>query len=51
VFLLGFAKNERDNIGIDELGELRTVGLNGLNASEKTIADSLEQNALQEVIP
>src|SRR5450755_3658800 len=30
VFLLGFAENERDNIGMDELSELRTVGLNWL---------------------
>jgi hypothetical protein len=51
VFLLGFAKNERGNIGVDELAELRTVGLNWLNASSETIEDSLEQNALQEVIP
>jgi hypothetical protein len=50
VFLLGFAKNERDNIGVDELAELRIVGLNWLNASSETIEDSIEQNALQEVI-
>jgi hypothetical protein len=51
VFLLGFAKNQRDNIGIDELTELRTVGLNWLNAPPETIEEALERNALQEVIP
>ena len=50
VFLFGFAKNERDNIGADELSELRTVGLNWLNASMEEIEEALEENSLQEVI-
>src|ERR1035438_6866537 len=45
VFLLGFAKSERGNIDIDELAELRTVGLNWLNASSETIAEALEEQS------
>jgi hypothetical protein len=51
VFLLGFAKSERDNIGQDELTELQTVGLNWLNASPEAIAEALDRMVLQEVIP
>lgn len=51
VFLYGFAKNERDNIGPDELAELRRVGQNWLGASEQTICEALEQEKLQEVNP
>lgn len=51
VFLLGFAKNERDNIGPDELSELRRVGLGWLRASQETITEAMEQEKLQEVKP
>jgi len=51
VFLLGFAKSERDNIGDEELAELRIVGLNWLNASPETIVEAIEQNSLKEVVP
>lgn len=51
VFLYGFAKNERDNIGPDELAELRRVGQNWLGASEQTICEALEEEKLQEVNP
>jgi len=49
VFLYGFAKQERDNIGPDELMELRRVGQNWLGASEQTISEALEEEKLQEV--
>lgn len=51
VFLFGFAKNELDNIGPDELAELRRVGLGWLQASQETITEALEQEKLQEVKP
>jgi hypothetical protein len=51
VFLYGFAKQERDNIGPDELTELRKVGQNWLDASEETISEAVEQEKLQEVNP
>lgn len=49
VFLYGFAKSERDNVGDDELGELRKIGSNWLNASRETILEALEHNDLEEV--
>jgi hypothetical protein len=49
VFLYSFAKHERDNIGPDELTELRKVGQNWLQASPQQIAEAIEQNSLQEV--
>jgi hypothetical protein len=51
VFLYGFAKSERENIGPDELVELRKLGSNWLNASHQVIADALEESILQEVFP
>ena len=49
VFLYGFAKNERDNIGPNELAELRKVGQNWLRASPKVIAEALDQGLLEEI--
>ena len=49
VFLLGFAKSERENIGLDELVELRKVGLNWLGAPAEKIAEAIQANALREV--
>lgn len=49
IFLYGFAKNERDNIGPDELTELRQVGRNWLQASAETIKEAIFENRLQEV--
>lgn len=51
VFLYGFAKNERENVGPRELIELRKVGANWLNASPQQIAEAIDQNALKEVGP
>jgi hypothetical protein len=49
LFLYAFAKNERQNIGQDELTELRKIGQNWLNAPEQTIEEALEDGDLQEV--
>jgi len=49
IFLYGFAKNERDNIQPHELLDLRTVGLNWLNATRQQIADAIVEGLLQEV--
>jgi hypothetical protein len=49
VFLYGFAKSERENIGPDELAELRIIGSNWLAASNAAIVKALHQNDLEEV--
>jgi hypothetical protein len=49
VFLYGFAKHERDNIGPDELATLREIGAAWLDASAPEIAGALQEGALQEV--
>jgi hypothetical protein len=49
VFLYGFAKNERENIGDDELQTLREAGAAWLAANAQQITRALKENALQEV--
>jgi len=49
VFLYGFAKSERENIGPDELATLREIGAAWLAANAGEIAQALQENALQEV--
>jgi hypothetical protein len=49
VFLYGFAKSERENIGDDELQTLREIGAAWLAADVQRIARAIEENALQEV--
>ena len=49
VFLYAFAKNEREDIGQDELTELRKIGQNWLNASERTIEQAIDDGDLKEV--
>ncbi len=49
VFLYGFAKSERENIGPDELATLHEIGAAWLAADAGVIAQALEENALQEV--
>ena len=49
VFLFGFAKNERENIGPDELLTLREIGADWLAADAQQIARALQEDALQEV--
>jgi hypothetical protein len=49
VFLYGFAKQERENIGPDELHILREIGASWLSANAGRIARALAEAALQEV--
>jgi hypothetical protein len=49
VFLFGFAKDERDNIGADDLLSLREIAAGWLAADAKRIALALDDGALQEV--
>ena len=49
VFLYGFAKGERENIGPDELLTLREIGAEWLAADAAHIARALAEDALQEV--
>ena len=49
VFLLGFAKNERDNVSEAEMAALRKLALVWLHASAGGIAVAMEEGVLQEV--
>ena len=49
IFLYGFAKNDRDNIGPNELDELRKIGNNWLQVSQQRIAEALDQGLLEEI--
>jgi len=49
VFLYGFAKHERDNIGPDELLTLREIGAGWLAADTEELARALWEEVLQEV--
>lgn len=49
VFLYAFAKNERENIGADELQTLREIGATWLSADRRRIAHALEAGILQKV--
>lgn len=49
VFLYGFAKSERDNIGSGELLSLREIGQGWLAANAAKIIEALEDGALQEI--
>ena len=49
VFLYGFAKSERDNLGGNELDSLRQLGANWLNADAATITQALGEGALTEI--
>jgi hypothetical protein len=49
IFLLGFAKNERENISPDELAALRAVVKVWLHAPEPDIATALNEGVLQEL--
>ncbi len=50
VFLYGFAKNERDNIGDDELGTLREIAAAWLEAADELLEHATQEGILQEVI-
>jgi hypothetical protein len=49
VFLLGFAKSERENISSDELLFLRKLAENWLAADAQKIREELEAGNLQEI--
>lgn len=49
VFLYGFAKNERDNIGEDELETLREIGKAWLDAKKERLEQAVKDGLLNEV--
>ncbi|WP_428390176.1 type II toxin-antitoxin system RelE/ParE family toxin [Lichenicoccus sp.] len=49
VFLYGFAKNEQENIGPDELVSLREIAATWLHADAERIAGAVTAKELQEV--
>jgi hypothetical protein len=49
VFLYGFAKNERNNIGDDELETLREIGAAWLEAGIERLEQAVKEGILQEV--
>ncbi|WP_428535641.1 type II toxin-antitoxin system RelE/ParE family toxin [Rhodopila sp.] len=49
VFLYGFAKSERENIGADELQTLREIGTAWLEADTQRIAKAIRETTLQKV--
>jgi len=49
VFLIGFAKSMRANIGQDDIAELRKIGSNWLQASDDLITEAIDQSKLEEV--
>jgi hypothetical protein len=49
VFLLAFAKNEKDNITSKELESLKTIAALWLEADEKSIERSMKEGELAEV--
>ena len=49
VFLFGFAQNELDNIGPDDLQSLRSIAAGWLAADAQRIALALDEDVLQEV--
>ena len=49
VFLYGFAKNEQENVGPDELTSLREIAAAWLNADAGRMAGAIGAQELQEV--
>ncbi len=49
IFILGYPKNERDNIGDDELAVLKKLAKELLNATESEIQKRIEAGELIEV--
>jgi hypothetical protein len=49
VFLYGFAKNERENIGDDELATLREIAAAWLEADDERLEHAIQEGILQEV--
>ena len=49
MFLYGFAKNEKDNIGPDELASVQEIAAAWLAADAERIEAAIEAKELQEV--
>ena len=49
VFLYGFAKNEQENVGSDELLSLREIAAAWLNANADQMTNAIKAKELQEV--
>jgi hypothetical protein len=49
LFLYGFAKNDRDNIGVDELRELRKLSQLFLGLKDDEITSALEIDKIEEI--
>jgi hypothetical protein len=49
IFLLGFAKNEQDNVTSEQLAALRKLANVWLRTSEARIADAIDEGVLHEV--
>ena len=49
VFLYGFAKNERDNIGADELKTLQEIGAGWLESKKELLEHAIKEGVLREV--
>ena len=49
VFLFGFAKSEKDNIGKDELVTLKEAAAQWLSAADERLAIAIAANEIQEV--
>ncbi|WP_041284461.1 type II toxin-antitoxin system RelE/ParE family toxin [Desulfobacca acetoxidans] len=50
VFLYGFAKKERENIGDDELATLREIAAAWLQADEERLTNAILEGTLEETI-
>jgi len=50
VFLYGFAKSEKDNIGDDELATLKEIAAAWLEADERKIKTALADGLLTEIV-
>lgn len=49
VFLFGFAKSERDNVGDEQLADLRNAAGDMLGRSDENIAEDIAAGRVQEV--
>jgi hypothetical protein len=49
VFLYGFAKNERDNLGDEELATLREIAAAWFEANDERLEHAIQKGILQEV--
>lgn len=50
IFLYGFAKNERENIGLDDLADLKNTAAIFLAFSRAELAEAISSGELKEII-